>query len=222
MPSTRVSAEAAATAAAVLEVTDLTVTFAAARGAITAASDVTLSVAPGECLGVVGESGAGKSQVFLALLGLLAANGRAAGSARFLGRELLGLAAADLDRVRGAGIGLVFQDPMTSLTPHLTVGRAAHRGHDPAPEAGARRGALARARPARACADERSRAAHAAVPARALRRHAPARDDRDRTRLRAATADRGRADHLARCHRAGADPGAARASSSASAPWRWC
>jgi oligopeptide/dipeptide ABC transporter ATP-binding protein len=122
MPSIRVSAEAAATAAAVLEVTDLTVTFAAARGAITAASDVTLSVAPGECLGVVGESGAGKSQVFLALLGLLAANGRAAGSARFLGRELLGLAAADLDRVRGAGIGLVFQDPMTSLTPHLTVG----------------------------------------------------------------------------------------------------
>ena len=81
-----------------------------------------LQVERGECLGVVGESGAGKSQVFLAVLGLLAANGRAQGSARFLGTELLRLAPAALDRVRGAGIGLVFQDPMTSLTPHLTVG----------------------------------------------------------------------------------------------------
>lgn len=109
-------------AGTVLEVSGLTVSFAAPRGLITAASDVTLSVARGECLGVVGESGAGKSQVFLALLGLLAANGRAAGSAWFLGKELLSLGAGELDSVRGAGIGLVFQDPMTALTPHLTVG----------------------------------------------------------------------------------------------------
>ncbi len=126
MPSTRASAEAAAAAApqagTVLEVAGLTVTFAGPQGVITAASEVTLSVARGECLGVVGESGAGKSQLFLALLGLLAANGRAAGSAWFLGKELLGLGAAELDSVRGAGIGMVFQDPMTSLTPHLTVG----------------------------------------------------------------------------------------------------
>jgi oligopeptide/dipeptide ABC transporter ATP-binding protein len=126
MPSIPVSTEgagaAARPAATVLEVSGLTVTFAAAQGLITAASDVTLSVARGECLGVVGESGAGKSQVFLALLGLLAANGRASGSARFIGRELLGSTAAELDEVRGAGIGLVFQDPLTSLTPHLTVG----------------------------------------------------------------------------------------------------
>jgi oligopeptide/dipeptide ABC transporter ATP-binding protein len=125
MPSTRANTEGAArglTPAAVLEVAGLTVSFVAPQGLITAASDVTLSVARGECLGVVGESGAGKSQVFLALLGLLAANGRAAGSAWFLGKELLGLGAAELDSVRGAGIGLVFQDPMTSLTPHLAVG----------------------------------------------------------------------------------------------------
>jgi oligopeptide/dipeptide ABC transporter ATP-binding protein len=125
MPSIPVNTEGAARAfapAAVLEVAGLSVTFAAPQGPITAASDVTLSVARGECLGVVGESGAGKSQVFLALLGLLAANGRAAGSAWFLGKELLGLGAAELDSVRGAGIGLVFQDPMTSLTPHLAVG----------------------------------------------------------------------------------------------------
>ncbi len=106
----------------VLELERLAVTFTTAAGEVSAAEDVTLAVAGGECLGVVGESGAGKSQTFLAVLGLLAANGRAAGSARFLGRELLGLAPAALDRVRGARIGMVFQDPMTSLTPHLTVG----------------------------------------------------------------------------------------------------
>ena len=121
MPSIPVSAEAAA-APAVLSLSGLTVTFDTPRGRITAARDVTLAVERGECLGVVGESGAGKSQVFLAVLGLLAANGRAQGSARFLGTELLKLAPAALDRVRGAGIGMVFQDPMTSLTPHLTVG----------------------------------------------------------------------------------------------------
>ena len=121
MPSIPASAEAAA-APAVLSLSGLTVTFDTPRGRITAARDVTLAVERGECLGVVGESGAGKSQVFLAVLGLLAANGRAQGSARFLGTELLKLAPAALDRVRGAGIGMVFQDPMTSLTPHLTVG----------------------------------------------------------------------------------------------------
>jgi oligopeptide/dipeptide ABC transporter ATP-binding protein len=87
-----------------------------------AAQDVALSVARGECLGVVGESGAGKSQVFLAVLGLLAANAHVRGSARFGGRELLGQAPAALDAVRGSAIGVVFQDPTSSLTPHLTVG----------------------------------------------------------------------------------------------------
>jgi oligopeptide/dipeptide ABC transporter ATP-binding protein len=123
MRSIPVSTDAAACAApAVLELERLTVAFATPAGTVTAAEDVTLSVAPGECLGIVGESGAGKSQVFLAVMGLLSANGRAHGSARFLGRELLNLAGSALDRVRGAGIGMVFQDPMTSLTPHLTVG----------------------------------------------------------------------------------------------------
>ncbi len=120
--STEGAASAPAAPATVLEVAGLTVTFAAPQGVITAAREVTLSVARGECLGVVGESGAGKSQVFLALLGLLAANGRATGSAWFLGKELLSLGAVELDSVRGVGIGLVPQDPLTSLTPHLTVG----------------------------------------------------------------------------------------------------
>ena len=123
MPSTHASTEAAAPAAqTVLELDRLTVEFATAGGRVSAAADVTLSVARGECLGIVGESGAGKSQLFLAVMGLLAANGRARGSARFAGTELIGLPAATLDRVRGSSIGMVFQDPMTSLTPHLTVG----------------------------------------------------------------------------------------------------
>ncbi|HEV2228047.1 MAG TPA: ABC transporter ATP-binding protein [Steroidobacteraceae bacterium] len=115
------SAEAAARPA-VLALERLTVTFATAAGAVTAVDALSLSVAPGECLGVVGESGAGKSQAFLAVMGLLAANGHAMGSARFAGTELIGLSSAALDRVRGSGIGMVFQDPMTSLTPHLPVG----------------------------------------------------------------------------------------------------
>src|SRR5579863_7836107 len=120
MPSIPASAEGVS--AAVLELERVSVTFSTRSGEVAAAREVTLAVASGECLGVVGESGAGKSQVFLAALGLLSANGRATGSARFQGTELIGTPAAALDRIRGAGIGMVFQDPMTSLTPHLTVG----------------------------------------------------------------------------------------------------
>ena len=100
----------------------LSVSFDTLQGPLRAVQEVTLSVASGECLGVVGESGAGKSQLFLAVMGLLSANGRTSGSARLADTELIGLPAAALDRVRGARIGMVFQDPMTSLTPHLTVG----------------------------------------------------------------------------------------------------
>jgi len=107
---------------AVLEVENLSVRFALAGQEVSAVSDFSLAVAAGECVGIVGESGAGKSQAFLAILGLLASNGRALGSARFESAELIGADAAALDRIRGARIGMIFQNPMTSLTPHLTVG----------------------------------------------------------------------------------------------------
>ena len=109
-------------AGAVLRVSELSVAFDTPRGEVPAVRDVSLTVDRGECLGVVGESGAGKTQLFLAGLGLLPPTARVTGSA-WLGREsLIGRPQRELDRIRGARIGLVFQDPMTSLTPHLRVG----------------------------------------------------------------------------------------------------
>jgi oligopeptide/dipeptide ABC transporter ATP-binding protein len=109
-------------AGAVLRIEQLGVSFATTQGDFPAVRDVSLQVARGECLGVVGESGAGKTQLFLAALGLVPATARVSGSAS-LGREpLIGRTQQELDRFRGARIGLVFQDPMTSLTPHLRVG----------------------------------------------------------------------------------------------------
>jgi peptide/nickel transport system ATP-binding protein len=105
-----------------LSLENLSVTFESPEGDVLAVRNLSLTIAAGECLGVVGESGAGKSQAFLAALGLLAANGRASGKARFGPVDLLSLRQTELDRIRGARIGMVFQDPMTSLTPHLRIG----------------------------------------------------------------------------------------------------
>jgi oligopeptide transport system ATP-binding protein len=106
----------------VLEIDSLSVSFEQAGPDIRAVRDVSLAVAPGECLGVVGESGSGKTQVFMAAMGLLTANARTGGSVRFLGRELLAAAPAELNRVRGSKLSMIFQDPLTSLTPHLSIG----------------------------------------------------------------------------------------------------
>jgi len=109
-------------AARALSLEHLNVIFSSPDGDVCAVRDLSLAIAPGECLGVVGESGAGKSQAFLAALGLLAANGRASGRVHFGSDDLLSLRQAELDRIRGAKIGMVFQDPMSSLTPHLRIG----------------------------------------------------------------------------------------------------
>ncbi|HET9693446.1 MAG TPA: ABC transporter ATP-binding protein [Steroidobacteraceae bacterium] len=104
-----------------LQVRDLDVRFDTAHGPVQAVAGVSLAVQPGECVAVVGESGSGKTQLLLACLGLLAQNGRVAGSVKFDGRELAGASEAQLNAVRGTGIALLSQDPMSSLTPHLRI-----------------------------------------------------------------------------------------------------
>ena len=105
----------------VMDVSNLSVTFDTQDGAVEAVKDVSFRINHGECLGIVGESGAGKSQAFLAAMGLLAPNGHASGSVRLRERELLGLTPREANRTRGAEMAMIFQDPLTALTPHLTI-----------------------------------------------------------------------------------------------------
>ncbi|WP_435862517.1 ABC transporter ATP-binding protein [Streptomyces phaeochromogenes] len=106
-----------------LDVRDLRVTFRTRRDSVTAVDGLSLSVAPGEILGVVGESGSGKSVSMLAVLRLLTnPNVTVSGQVLFRGRDLLALPDKDMRAVRGREIAMVFQDPMTALTPVYTVG----------------------------------------------------------------------------------------------------
>jgi oligopeptide transport system ATP-binding protein len=107
-----------------LTVEDLRVEFWTRRGTVHAVNGISFDIAPGETLGIVGESGCGKSVTSLALLGILPRAGRVpTGTAMFDGRDLLKLSDSQLRRVRGRDIAMIFQDPMTSLNPVLTIGR---------------------------------------------------------------------------------------------------
>ncbi|KWT58600.1 ABC transporter ATP-binding protein [Streptomyces albus subsp. albus] len=111
-----------AAAVPVLQVTDLHVTFPGETGPVHAVRGLSYAVRPGEVLGIVGESGAGKSAAAQAVLGLLPDGTEVRGSVELDGRELLGLDDAALSEIRGNGIGMVFQDPLSALTPVYSVG----------------------------------------------------------------------------------------------------
>ncbi len=112
------------TAPALLTIEGLRVEFPTRHGTLVAVDDISLTIAPGEVLGVVGESGAGKSLTGAAIIGLIDPPGRiGAGEIRLGGRRIDNLPPEALRRIRGREIGAVFQDPLTSLNPLYTIGR---------------------------------------------------------------------------------------------------
>ena len=106
-----------------LEINDLHVTFPGTNGEVHAVRGLDLTVHAGEVVGIVGESGSGKSVSMLSVLGLHGPAAKVTGSVKFKDRELIGAPGAELRHLRGGRIGMIFQDPMTSLNPALTIGR---------------------------------------------------------------------------------------------------
>jgi len=129
-----------------LEVQNLVVEFPGRRGTLRALDDISFAIAPGEILGVVGESGAGKSLTGAAIIGLLEPPGRiASGQILLQGERIDHLNHAQMRHIRGRRIGAIFQDPLTSLNPLYTIGRQLTetiRAHLPVTEAEARRRAI--------------------------------------------------------------------------------
>ncbi|UUP18034.1 ABC transporter ATP-binding protein [Nitratireductor thuwali] len=107
----------------IFDIRGIRVSFDTPDGVVEAVRGIDMQVSAGETVAVVGESGSGKSQVMMAAMGLLASNGRATGSVTYRGQELIGLPRRKLNRIRGAKITMIFQEPMTSLDPLYTIER---------------------------------------------------------------------------------------------------
>ncbi|TWI84779.1 oligopeptide transport system ATP-binding protein [Roseibium hamelinense] len=107
----------------ILDIKNLTVDFETPTGPVHAVRGVDINVKRGETVAIVGESGSGKSQTMMAAMGLLASNGNTGGTVEYRGDNILGLPVRKLNKVRGAKITMIFQEPMTSLDPLYTIGR---------------------------------------------------------------------------------------------------
>ena len=106
-----------------LKTKNLNVLFKSRGESIHAVKNLSFKLSGDEVLGIVGESGSGKSQTVLSIMGLLESNGSASGSAVFADKELIGLSNAELNQIRGNEIAMIFQDPMSSLNPYITIGK---------------------------------------------------------------------------------------------------
>ena len=101
---------------------NLCVDFTSRGEKIEAVKNLNFCLGHNQALGIVGESGSGKSQTVLSIMGLLESNGKATGSVVFDNKEILGLEKKELNKIRGRKIGMVFQDPMSSLNPYISIG----------------------------------------------------------------------------------------------------
>ncbi len=193
---------------ALLSVRDLRTHFFTVDGVTRAVDGVSFEIAAGETLGIVGESGCGKSVTALSVMRLLPARlaRTVGGEIRFEGQDLLACDEPAMRKIRGNRIAMIFQEPMTALNPLLRIGEQiaeALRIHTGADRREAR---TRRSRDAAPRAHPRRRAPPRRLSASILGRHAPARDDRHGARLRSAPPDRRRADDGARRHHPGPDP----------------
>ncbi len=191
-----------------LDVQDLRTWFRTPRGIVRAVDGVTFDLQRGKTIGIVGESGSGKTVLSRSVMGLLPKSStfHPTGKVMFDGKDLLTLPEKQMRDIWGEEVAMVMQDPMTSLNPVVKIGRQITEGlehHLGMKGKDAKEAAVALLT---SVGIPEPDAAPQPVPARALRRHAPAGDDRHRARLRPPPADRRRAHHRARRDRAGPDP----------------
>ena len=121
---------------ALLRVSNLEVQFQTREGVVKAVNGMNFEVDEGESLAIVGESGAGKSQLFLSFMGLLAENGSVSGEAIFRDKDLLQMKPRELNRIRGSQIAMIFQDPLTAFNPVVTIGGSGGRNVACGPDTG--------------------------------------------------------------------------------------
>ena len=192
---------------ALLEVRDLRTSFRTDDGVVKAVDGISFSVEKGKTLGIVGESGCGKSVTCLSIMGLN--NKRTAissGEAVFKGEDLLKMGSSQLRDLRGNDVAMIFQDPMTSLNPVHSIGKQLIEAVLLHRDVSKKEARAARGRAPEGGGDPARRQADRRLPAPVLGRNAAARDDRDVADQRARPADRRRADDRPRRDDAGPDP----------------